>query len=112
MFTLPYVCLANKSILTYCRRATGGDADRLGGAVEQLALHHRAAGGVRAARAAAARAARQLIARAARALERARLARTRCSAPTLVGPRARTRVRTGPIFARICSAQTIQVHSA
>lgn len=44
------------------RRAAGGDADRVGGAVEQLALHPGAAGGVRAARAAAARAARQLIA--------------------------------------------------
>lgn len=44
------------------RRAAGGDADRVGRAVEQLALHPGAAGGVRAARAAAARAARQLIA--------------------------------------------------
>lgn len=44
------------------RRAAGGDADGQRGAVEQLVLHRGAAGGVRAARAAAARAARQLIA--------------------------------------------------
>lgn len=44
------------------RRAAGGHADGQRGAVEQLVLHRGAAGGVRAARAAAARAARQLIA--------------------------------------------------
>lgn len=46
-----------------CRRAAGGYADGLGGAVGQLALRARAAGGERAARPPAARAARQLMSR-------------------------------------------------
>ncbi|CAH2103052.1 unnamed protein product [Euphydryas editha] len=59
------------------RRAAGGDADGLGGPVEQLALRDRTAGGVRAARAAAARAARQLM-RTRRSLARTDSASAQC----------------------------------